>query len=180
MSALRISEGGRCGRLIAAVALAALAATACEKTAVATSVSPCFRVLPDAHAALGGQGQFVDVARRKGPAVYPSSGGRVPFARTMPPTPGPTTIPEATEFPNPGETAPSVRPGATPTTLDPNDPRRDVCIVAYRGTFDPSRIPLLRGPARSGQFAVVVVGVRTQKLRAVILTDRLPPALHRH
>ncbi|GAC1388713.1 MAG: hypothetical protein NVSMB4_14860 [Acidimicrobiales bacterium] len=173
-------RSGRRGCVVAAVAVAALAGTACEKTAVATSVSPCFRVLPEAHAALAGQGQFVDVARRKGPAVYPSSGGRVPFAKTMPPTPGSTTVPQGTEIPTAGEATPSTRPGATGTTLDPNDPRRDVCIVAYRGTFDASRISLLRGPARSGQFAVVVVGVRTQKVRAVILTDRLPPTLHRH
>ena len=178
--ALRMFGSGCTSRVIAAVVIAALTGSACEKTAVATSVSPCFRVLPEAHSALGGQGQFVDVARRKGPAVYPSSGGRVPFGRTMPTTSGPTTVPDATNSPTPGQLVPSGRPGATTTTLDPNDPRRDVCIVAYRGAFDPSRIPLLRGPARSGQFAVVVVGVRTQKVRAVVLTDRLPPPLHRH
>ncbi|GAC1540241.1 MAG: hypothetical protein NVS3B12_27010 [Acidimicrobiales bacterium] len=178
--ALRVLRSGRSGHVVVAVAIAALAGTACEKTAVATSVSPCFRVLPEAHTALAGQGHFVDVARRKGPAVYPSSGGRVPFGKTMPPAPGPTEIPEATDSPISGEVTPSTGPGLPIAPRDQNDPRRDVCVVAYRGTFDASRIPLLRGPARSGQFAVVVVGVRTQKVRAVILTDRLPPALHRH
>lgn len=178
--AVHLSRSGRRARVVVALAVAALAGTACEKTAVATSVSPCFRVLPEAHAALADQGRFVDVARRKGPAVYPSTGGRVPFGKTMPPAPGPTEIPEAPDGPIPGEVTPSTRAGLPAAPLDQNDPRRDVCIVAYRGTFDAARIPLLRGPARSGQFAVVVVGVRTQKVRAVILTDRLPPALHRH
>jgi hypothetical protein len=37
-----------------------------ERLSVSTSVSPCFRVLPEAHAAVGGQGKFVDVARVQG------------------------------------------------------------------------------------------------------------------
>ncbi len=56
------------GLVAIAPAVAVLSASvlaACQKVSptVTASVSPCFRVLPEAHAALGGQGKFVDVAR---------------------------------------------------------------------------------------------------------------------
>lgn len=120
-----------------------------------SSVSPCFRVLPEAHAAVGGQGTFVDVARIRGRRIdlFPGTSAR----------PEPTT-----------STAPaSSAPGA-------DDARRDVCVIAYRGTFDPVLIPQLRGTKRQGTYAVVVVGVRTQRVRTVFLTDQLPPPLRRH
>lgn len=140
--------------------------TACEKTAVKTSVSPCFRVLPQAHAAVASEGAFVDVARRKGTTIYLSAGGQAPVtSRARPTVTGP---------------APGSVQGPTSTTLGPNDPRRDACIVAYRGSFDPARIPLLRGPGRTGRYAIVVVAVKSQQVRSVTLTDRLPSFLHHH
>jgi hypothetical protein len=126
--------------------LVALALGGCQKVTrkVGSSVSPCFRVLPQAHQALGGQGSFVDVARvRGGPA------GRF----------GPVA--------------------ATPTTAT-TAPAMDVCVVAYRGPFDPERIGHLVGAARQGRYALVVVGVRSERVRAVALSDRLPSPLHAH
>lgn len=161
---------GRPGRISAvAVLCGAIALSACEKAAVKTSVSPCFRVLPQAHAAVGSQGTFVDVARRKGSTIYPSSGGEATVTTSVP-----SSRPTVT---GPAEGAPAV---PLPGTLAPADPRHDGCIVAYRGKFDPSRIPLLRGPNREGRYAIVIVGVRSQQVRSVVLTDRLPTYLHRH
>jgi len=160
-----MSGRGSIGRgAAAALVVTALALTAaCEKTAVKTSVSPCFRVLPQAHAAVGSQGTFVDVARRKGAQIYPSSGGPPVTAPLRPTVTGP---------------APVSIPVSRPLGVD--DPRRDDCIVAYRGAFDPARIPLLRGPNRAGRYAIVVVAVRSLQVRAVVLTDRLPTVLHHH
>lgn len=156
------------GLLAVLTIAAAVAGTACEKTAVKSSVSPCFRVLPQAHEAVGSQGTFVDVARREGASIYPGSGGpAITRASQIPPTTGIGGLGRGVH-------------GAGAGGLDPNDPRLDVCIVAYRGTFDAARVQDLRGPNRSGRYAVVFVGVRSQQVRAVILTDRLPPALHRH
>ena len=153
--------------LIVITIVTAVAGTACEKTAVKSSVSPCFRVLPQAHEAVGSQGTFVDVARREGTSIYPGSGGP---AITRAPQTSPTT----------GVIGGLGRGVHGAGGLDPNDPRLDVCIIAYRGTFDAARVQDLRGPNRSGRYAVVFIGVRSQQVRAVILTDRLPPALHRH
>jgi len=120
---------------------------------VTASVSPCFRVLPEAHAALGGQGKFVDVARIRGGAV-----SRFPRLPTTTDTVVATT-------------------GATPTTLAPG--RRDVCLVAYSGPIDPSRVQhLVR--SEGSRYAVVVVGVTSRKVRGVILTNTLPKPLHAH
>jgi hypothetical protein len=57
---------------------------------------------------------------------------------------------------------------------------RDVCLVAYKGTFVADRIEHLRGPNRQGHYALVVVGVRSQLVRAVVLTNVLPKPLHKH
>ena len=123
----------------------------CQKVtrAVSSSVSPCFRVLPQAHQAVGGQGAFVDVVRIRGPrgAAFPA---RVPPR---------------------GATTTSTTVGANP---------RDVCVVAYAGTFDTSRVQHLIGANRTGRYALVIVSVRTQRVRAVALSDRLPPPLHKH
>lgn len=163
----------RFGRLRSVVVVAVLGGammlSGCEKTVVKTSVSPCFRVLPQAHAAVGSQGTFVDLARRKGATIYPSAGGQATVTTAVP-----SSRPTVTG-PTDGSSLVSV-----PTTLAPTDPRRDACIVAYRGTFDPSRIPLLRGPNRAGRYAIVFVAVRSQQVRSVVLTDRLPSYLHRH
>jgi len=219
----------------------------CEKVgSVSSAVGPCFRVLPQAHAAVGGQGVFVDVARRTGlprPSGAPTSpaGGPVTPASSNPtpassnptpassnPTPTPassiptiaptpassTTMPVSNAASTPGPTSPSPtspsptsstvsssvpglgRPGrrrrqvpsisgsshgAGVGTVAPQDPRRDVCLVAYRGAFDPARIRApLYGSSRSGRYAIVVVGVRSQQVRVVALTDRLPTTLHHH
>lgn len=160
---------GRLSRVVVVTVLGgAIALTGCEKTVVKSSVSPCFRVLPQAHAAVGSQGTFVDVARRKGATIYPSAGGQATV------TTAPSSRPTVTG-PAEGSSVVSV-----PSTLAPADPRRDTCIVAYRGTFDPNRIPLLRGPNREGRYAIVIVAVRSQQVRFVALTDRLPSYLHRH
>jgi hypothetical protein len=143
-------------RAAAIVALlgAAVLLPGCQKMVktASTSVSPCFRVLPEAHTAVGGQGKFVDVARVRG--------GRV----TRLSTPTSTSLAPST----------SQAPG---TTVAPG--RRDVCVVAYSGTFDPSRIQHLIGRAQ-GKYAIVIVGVQTRRVRAVLLTDTLPSPLKAH
>jgi len=159
-------------RRAAALALAAVAGAVgiggCQKVTktVAASVSPCFKVLPEAHAAIGGQGKFVDVARIRGRAVtlFP----RLPATTTT--TGSTTTVPPSTVAPSTG--------GGSPTTVA-DAGRRDVCLVAYRGTFDPSRIERLIG-TRQGRYAVVVVGVSSRRVRAVLLTDTLPKPLRAH
>jgi len=112
-------------------------------------------VLPEAHAAVGGQGSFVDVARIRGNRidVFPGTQG----------SPDPVTS--------------SI---SAPADQASGDTRRDVCVVAYRGTFNPDLIPHLGPPRRQGAYAVVVVGVRTQTVRSVFLTAQLPPPLRRH
>jgi len=119
---------------------------------VTASVSPCFRVLPEAHAALGGQGKFVDVARIRGEAV--------------------------SQFPRlPTTTTDTVVARGTATTLAPG--RRDVCLVAYSGAFDPARVQHVVRQEGS-HYAIVVVGVTSRKVRGVVLTDTLPKPLHAH
>lgn len=156
-AAARVGSAVRVGLLVV-VSLSAMAAVGgCQKMTktVAASVSPCFRVLPEAHAAVGGQGRFVDVARIQGRRVTTFPGR-------------PTTT---------GVTATSTagQPGATTPTAG----RRDVCVVAYRGPFDPARIQHLVGTGQ-GRYAIVVIGVQTQGVRAVLLTDTLPTPLHAH
>jgi hypothetical protein len=145
--------------LLLVVLAGAGAATGCQKVTktVTTSVSPCFRVLPEAHAAVGNQGAFVDVARLQGERV--------------------TTFPRVTE--TTGVSAPSSTAPGTSTTVAAQG-RRDVCVVAYRGTFDPTRIQHLLGAAPAGRYAIVIVGVRTREVRAVLLTDTLPKPLRTH
>ena len=139
---------------VGAVAVA-VALTGCQKVTrgVTSSVSPCFRVLPQAHQAVGGQGSFVDVVRIRGGKV-----GRFPRLGSS------STVPVTTTT--------TVTPGTAPT--------RDVCVVAYRGTFDATRVQHLTGPNRAGRYALVVVSVRTERVRSVVLSDRLPPPLHTH
>jgi len=154
------------GPAVAAIAmgLAILVVPACGVSPTKAPVSPCFRVLPRAHDAVGGQGSFVDVVRISG-------GGVSRFSRRALASGAASDSPAKTSAP------PPTTANLTPTTIDP---RSDICVVAYGGTFDPTRIPLLVGPARSGKYAIVVVGVRTQRVRAVALTDRLPAPLRRH
>jgi hypothetical protein len=153
--------------LLVTTVLLATSLVACQKVTrtVTSQVSPCFKVLPVAHAAVHGQGTFVDVRRIRGTGAV-----RFPRATTtlVPSPPGP--------LPGSGGIAPIVPP-SPPTTAGPS---RDVCVVAYKGTFDPARVDHLIGPNRSGRFAVVIVSVRRAQVRAVILLDRLPTPLHKH
>jgi hypothetical protein len=165
MPVRRVGKRRRVASLLVALVLPLVAA--CEKiNSVSSSVSPCFRVLPLARLAIGKQGTFVDVARLRGSAL-PRLGRIGPLGRGT----NPTVVPRVTSPPGAGPTA------GTSTTIVP---QRDVCLVAYKGTFDVSKIPLLMGQARTGKYAVVIVGVRTQKVRAVVLTDKLVAPLHAH
>jgi hypothetical protein len=156
----------RAGLGLAAIA-AVVALVACQKVSpvVTASVSPCFRALPQAHAALDGQGKFVDVARIRGGAVT-----------RFPRLPTTTLLPEESPAAPATSLLPGTSPGA-PTTLAPG--RRDVCLVAYSGPFDPSRIQHLVHQAGT-QYAIVVVGVTSREVRGVVLTDTLPKPLHAH
>jgi hypothetical protein len=138
--------------------------SACQKVtkSVSSSISPCFRVLPLAQEAVGKQGTIVDIARlRGGPVTVFDRALRGEAAPELPPS---------------SLAPPSSEPGTAP---NPVSGRRDVCIVAFRGTFDPSRVqhPLRPG---TGRYAIVVVGSLTQRVRLVVLTDQLPPPLHAH
>ena len=142
-----------------AVALTALATlmpvgalTGCEKVnTVASSVSPCFRVLPLAHAAVGEQGSFVDVARVR---------GRI--------------------FPGLPRIGPRRTTSTLPATTTPSTQRRqpDSCVVGYRGTFDPRRMQRFTGTERTGPYAIVIISVRTRTVRATFLSQTLPRPLH--
>jgi hypothetical protein len=48
------------------------------------------------------------------------------------------------------------------------------CLVAFKGTFDRTKIPLLVPSTAVGRYAVVVVSVRTRQARAVYMLDSLP------
>ena len=124
--------------LVALVCAAALL-QGCQKVVktASTSVSPCFRVLPEAHAAVGGQGKFVDVARVQGRRVHGSV--------------------EPHEHVSGADNIAGGRRRRRPRQQG----RRDVCVVAYSGTFDPSRIQHLVG-RQQGKYAIVIVGVTTQ------------------
>lgn len=154
----------------------------CQKVSrsVSSSVSPCFRILPEAHAAVGSQGTFVDVARIRGRAVsdfddnqtgetLPARGFGLGPVPTSPPTTMPTTTPGTTP-------AASTTTGASGVAKL----RRDVCVVAYKGTFVATRIQHLIGIEHMGRYAIVVVSVRTRMVRAVVLRERLPAPLHGH
>ena len=137
-------------RWAAAIVAASLLVGGCERVARTvrpTSVDPCFTVLPQAKAAIGGVGTFVDVKRIRGERVF-----LFPRLETTTSVP-PTTIAGVT---------------------------RDICAVAFKGVFDGSSIPLLRGENRSGTYAIVIVPLRRKEVRAVYLTDELPPPLHKH
>jgi hypothetical protein len=137
--------------------------SACQKVtkSVSTSISPCFRVLPQAREAVGKQGTIVDITRLRGEAV--TTFDRVLRGGATPSTP-------------PSSETPSSEPGAG---TNPLAGRRDICVITFRGTFDPSRVQHLLRP-QTGRYAVVTVGSLTQRVRLVVLTDALPPPLHAH
>jgi len=149
---------------VAVATVSALVAGCSAK--VGSSVSPCFRILPEAHAAVAGQGTFVDVVRIRGRRIDAFADPNRPPPQTTSPTSG---------------TSGTSGTSTTSTTQGPavGDSRRDVCVVAYRGAFDPTSINNLEGAQRQGAYAVVMVGVRSQRVRHVFLTDRLPPPLRR-
>jgi len=158
--------------VIAATFALAVSLSGCQKItrSVRASVSPCFRVLPQAHQALDRQGSFVDVARIEGRAVarFP----RIPVATSG--GDGGAGIAGGGQpvlSPPPQTSTPS-------TTVPPVT--RDVCVVAYKGKFKTSNIEHLIGPNRTGGYALVIVGVKSQRVRAVLLVDRLPKPLHAH
>ena len=126
--------------------------TGCQRVSrhVDTAVSPCFRVLPTAHAAVGGEGTLTHVERAKGRA---GDGSR---RKTGPPTSPPSTSPQS----RPSVTGPA-----------PQDSRGDVCLVTYRGSFNAAHIDHIVGTARTGRYATVVVGVTSRRVRAVFLSD---------
>jgi hypothetical protein len=128
---------------LAVLPLALLAPTGCEKvrSGVGSSVSPCFRLLPQAHAALGGTGAMVSVVRLRGARVDSFLGAERAVVQ---------------------------------------EDRRDVCVIAYRGEFDAAGVEPLVGERRTGAYAMVVVGVLSQRVRGVLLSDTLPRPLHHH
>ena len=145
---------------------------ACQKVtrSVSTSISPCFRILPLAKQAVGNQGTIVDIARLRGDAV--TTFDRVLRGGVAPHSPPAPLAPSG----GAGGAGAGVQPGVGPNPLAG---RRDVCVVAFRGTFDPSRMQhLLRN--QPGRYAIVTVGSLTQRVRMVVLTDVLPPPLHAH
>jgi len=146
--------------LVAMTGAVGLVVAACQKVTptVTASVSPCFRVLPEAHAAIGGQGKFVDVARIRGGAVT-----RFPRLPSTTAATLPLLVPSSV--------------GTSQTTLAPG--RRDVCLVAYSGTFDVARVQHLVRDVGT-RYAIVVVGVTSRKVRGVVLTNVLPKPLHAH
>jgi hypothetical protein len=159
---------------LAAIAIIVGYGCATPRAALGPRSSPCFQALPPATLAVGHQGKFAGLtladvpARLGGPRVLrtPPTVGAGP--RTTAPR---TTAPRTTATSGVPTTSAPAGVGST-TTL----PRRDVCLVAFKGTFDASKIPLLRGPLKTGQYAVVVVAVRSHRAVLVYLTDTLPRA----
>jgi hypothetical protein len=167
----------RHGAAVFITILAAAGVAGCQKVtnAVTTSVSPCFRVLPQARTAVGNQGTIVDVVRLRGRQVT-TFGGQHRTSTTVANRPGQLT-------PSGGASGAGAAGGGEPG-VSPAGPaagvRRDVCVIAFRGTFDPARIQHLVGAGQSGRYAVVIVGVQAQQVRAVLLTDALPKPLRAH
>ncbi len=137
--------------IVVALLLVLAVGSGCQKIgAVTSSVSPCFKAIPPARDAVGGQGTLVDVARVSRSALPLPRINRLPLGGVRRQTPPSTDLAS----------------------------QREVCLVAYRGTFDPNRIAHLAGTSRTGRYAVVVVGIRTQKVHLVMLVDELPRPLH--
>lgn len=120
---------------------------------VTESPSPCFQILPAADAAVEGQGRYVSVVRLRG-----------------------TRADSLLRTARGANTSTASGPEAGPAG---SDPARDVCAVVYRGSFDPTRVQPLFGTATKGAYAVVLVGLKSHHVRAVILTDHLDPPLRR-
>jgi hypothetical protein len=157
-----------------AVVAGAGALVGCQKVtrSVSTSISPCFRVLPTAQQAVAKQGTLVDIIRLRGPQVT--------AFETLLREGAPAVTRPGVVVPSGGSGGAGVggggQPGVSPTVPEG---RRDVCVVAFRGTFDPSRMQHL-GRVQSGHFAIVIIGVETRLVRMVVVRDALPAPLHAH
>jgi len=157
-----------CGRraplaalLATVMSLTLLSGCATPRVALGTSHSPCFQALPVAIDAVAHQGQFAGVRR-----VTRSTLG-VPGRIGLPRPSRPSTTTTTTTVPAPGAT--TTRPRLPPQS-------QGVCEVAFRGTFDRSKIPLLVPSTAVGRYAIVVVSIRTRRARAVYLIGNLPGA----
>jgi len=143
-------------RIVAALALAAAAAiTGCAspRAALGPDQSTCFPALSVAAQTLHRAGRFAGVTLTHVPERMAGT--------TTVPVSSPTTTPSTS------------RQGETTTTFA----HRDFCLVAYKGAFDASQIPLVRGAPRAGRYAIVVVTAKTpHRVLAVFLRDQLPRA----
>ena len=135
---------------IALIAAAWLASCGSPRAVLNTSQSSCYRALPAATEAVAHQGRFAGLRR-----VSVGSDPSTMFGAGLP----------LTSF---------LRSSATVTPTTAPRPNGAACLVAFKGSFDPAKMPLLRGTNRSGRYAVVVVGLRASEARAVYLTDHLP------
>jgi hypothetical protein len=140
-------------RAIAGLTTVGILASGCAtpRAALGTAQNACFSSLPVAADAVARQGHFAGFHRL---VLAPGETLPLPGAGRRPIT---TTTSTST-----------TTPGVKPTKP------RGACLVAFKGTFDPTRITLLRGTNRTGHFAIVAVGLRTHKVVAVYLTDALP------
>jgi hypothetical protein len=137
--------------LLAGLVLASGCAT--PRVALGTAPSPCFQALPVARDAVGRQGQFAGVKRIT--------------SRSLLPVPSPIRLPRRS--PRSTTTLPSG------STVPPQS--RGECLVAFKGSLDRSKIPLLL-PNTSGRYAVVVVSIRTRTAHFVYFTDKLTGFTH--
>jgi hypothetical protein len=154
-------------RVAAAVLISlslATAGCASPRFALGTTRSPCFQALPVAAAAVAHQGQFAGVTRVNRTTL--GLNGRLGLPRRRRTTTTVTTKPTST----------TALPSHPTTTTRPSVPAQPqgACLVAFKGTFDRSKIPLLVPSPAVGRYAVVVVSVRTRQARAVYLLDSLP------
>jgi hypothetical protein len=155
--------------LAAALASLSLAVVGCAspRIALGTTRSPCFQALPVAAAAVNHQGQFAGVTRVTRTTLGITGSLGLPRRRRATTT---TTSTSTTT------TVVTAVPGRTATTVKAKVPAQPqgACLVAFKGSFDRSKIPLLVPTPAVGHYAVVVVSVRTRQARAVYLLDSLP------
>jgi hypothetical protein len=132
----------------AAFLLAASGVAGCTsaRNALGPSESPCFRAIPIARAAVNNKGRF--------------SGVRYVDAR---------------EFASAIRTAKELARGkiAIPDAL--TDASGPVCVIAYRGEYDPNRVASGWSPTgRVGSLAIVVVRLEKLNVIATVVLRRAP------
>ncbi|HEY6425045.1 MAG TPA: hypothetical protein VIY28_17755 [Pseudonocardiaceae bacterium] len=144
-----------------ALALAACSVTACSGprsgASVTGDVSGCAAVLPLARDIVHGQGTLT-VVRRINKADADALTRKV-GATSPPPAP-----PHATSTP----ARPPARARAPQT-----------CLVVYRGDYPPGAIAGASPPAAAGHYALIVLRVRHPAVDRILITDTLPPEIHR-